>query len=244
MVFGRDDTAPTLTDRERALVEQHLPLVQRIASRWRACRRQQVEHGDLVQIGALGLMEAARRFDPDRGESFAAFARARVEGSIRDALRAVDPLSRDARAGVRQLEQAARDIKGRCGREPEVEELAAALRWSPDSVRRRQQDLGALKAGMAHTMPQPREVGPRDAAAIHAPAGPHAAVIDREVKGAVARAIGALPARHQLVLALYYQADLTLREVGDVLRVTESRVCQLHGAAMARLRTSLRPVAA
>ena len=92
-----------LDDYQRQLVEEHQPFVRQLASRWRAAEKQNIDHGDLVQVGTLGLIDAARRFDPSRGRAFRAFARPRVEGAIRDALRAADPLSRQERQGVRRL---------------------------------------------------------------------------------------------------------------------------------------------
>jgi RNA polymerase sigma factor for flagellar operon FliA len=241
------DAAQSLTEDESRLVEEHLPLVHRLATKWRACCRQQVEHADLVQVGSLGLMDAARRFDPSRQRSFAAFAQARVQGSIRDALRMMDPLSRDERQSVRRLEECRREMRIRRGREPQTEELAEALKWTVEAVQRCQADVSALRGGLAQTLAEPVGLTSGDSPFAASDVDAFKRVLRGELGEAIGEAIDRLPERQRMVLALYYTEDLTMRDVGRVMSVTESRVSQLHSAAMGTLRDvlhELAPVAA
>ncbi|MEM7243701.1 MAG: FliA/WhiG family RNA polymerase sigma factor [Acidobacteriota bacterium] len=237
----------TLTEEQRRLVEEHLPLVHRLATKWRACCRQQVEQSDLIQVGALGLMEAARRYDASRQHSFAAFAQARIQGSIRDALRALDPLSRDQRQNVRRLEDMRREMRIRLGREPSLDELAGRLGWPIDAVRRCKADVAALQGGLAQTLSEPKGLTEEDSPFRDQNPDAFRMVLRGELRDAVKEAVTNLPERQQLVLSLYYGEGMTMRDVGDVLAVTESRVSQLHSAAIRALRAQLddlEPVAA
>ncbi len=224
-----------LTAEQRRLVEAHLPLVHAIASRWRSRCRSTIDHQELVQAGALGLMHAARRHEPARGP-FVAFASQRIKGAIGDHLRELDPLSRDRRAAVRSLRDATSQLRNKLGREPEAGELACKLRWSSDAVDAALTDLAALDAGWAQVM-DPASCD--EIAADDDPTGsdgPLARLLAAERVDRVEAALAGLTERERLVLDLYYRQELTMNEVGEVLGVTESRVSQIHSSAVAHLR--------
>ncbi|MEM7247701.1 MAG: FliA/WhiG family RNA polymerase sigma factor [Acidobacteriota bacterium] len=229
-----------LTTEQQELVESHLSLVRRIGSRWRSRCRTHVEYSDLLQVGALGLIDAARRYDPRRHDTFEAFAKQRIRGAICDALRELDPLSRRRRKSVRRLEEAIRDLESRHGREPETEELARELSWDLEAVIEAQGDLAALSVGWAQTLELPEEGEYTEAFSSQPQEDPCSALLKTELVEELAGAISELPDRHQQVLSLYYDEGLTMREIGEILEVTESRVSQLHGSAVANLRGKLR----
>jgi RNA polymerase sigma factor for flagellar operon FliA len=230
-----------LDDHQRSLVEENLSLVNRIGSRWRARCRTHVEYADLLQVGALGLIDAARRHDPARHETFQAFAKERIKGAICDALRAIDPLTRRRRQAVRAMELATRELETYLGREPDADELSRKLGWSAAEVAETQADMAALSVGWAQTLELPDEGGDDEAfLATNGNHDPCSSLMRDELKAELARAISDLPERQQVVLSLYYNEGLTMKEIGDVLAVTESRVSQIHSAAVAALRAAVR----
>jgi RNA polymerase sigma factor FliA len=214
----------------RELVEAHLPLVNQVASRWRARCRTSLSYGDLLQVGSLALVEAARRYDPARCDSFAAYAHDRVRGAICDSLRALDPLSRRRRAAVRELEGAMADRAVPGAGEPDPRELASHLGWTLAAVEEARSDRAALTSGWAQTLETTDVAGEDD---------PFTALMESEARELLRDAIGELPERQQLVLSLYYVEELCLREIGEVLGVTESRVSQIRTAAIGALRSSM-----
>jgi len=219
-----------LDARRRELVEAHLPLVQQVAAKWRARCRTSLSHADLVQVGALALVEAARRYDPSRCDSFGAFAHERVRGAICDTLRQLDPLSRRRRAAVRALEGAMADCTTPGAGEPDPMQLATKLGWSMSAVEEARADRAALASGWAQTLETVDTAGEED---------PFSALLRGEEHALLQHAIQELSERQQLVLSLYYVEELSLREIGEVLGVTESRVSQIRTAAIASLRASL-----
>jgi RNA polymerase sigma factor for flagellar operon FliA len=182
---------------ERATVEQYLPLVERVARRVARRLPRSVGLDDLVGAGSLGLIDAVKRFDSHRAQSFAAYAELRIRGAILDHLRTIDWLPRSMRASVKRGES------------------EAAVISVDDRSGSGFEDFEA---------PSP---------------SPASLVEQREARAALVTALGALPERTRRLMALYYVDELTLKEVGEVLGVTESRVCQLHGDAVNRLRNAL-----
>jgi RNA polymerase sigma factor for flagellar operon FliA len=179
-------------------VASHLPLVHKVAKRIARRLPRVVELGDLVAAGTIGLIDAAKRFDPKRAQSFDGYAQLRVRGAIFDHLREMDWLSRSQRARVNGDDAAVLGVV------------------SVEDVR----DDGF--DGFAHDLPSP------------------ALAFDvRERNEKLGDAVAQLPKRSQEILALYYVEDLTLREIGVVFGITESRACQLHGQALAQLRAQL-----
>jgi RNA polymerase sigma factor for flagellar operon FliA len=212
---------------EDALVAEHAGLVARCARRLAARTAGAVAADDLWSAGALGLLDAAKRFDAGRDVKFESFAEHRIRGAMLDELRRLDHLPRRLRADLDAAERARARLGQALGREPEAAEVAAELGVSLE-------DLDAMQALGA---PHVDLSGVLDLECLE-PGGEERA-IRAELARRLAAAVGALPERLQLVLSLHYVEGLTYREIAGILKVSEPRVCQLHGEAMKLLRPRL-----
>ncbi|MNZ45780.1 RNA polymerase sigma factor FliA [compost metagenome] len=222
--------------RQRDLLEQHLPLVRRQALSLQLKLPASVDLDDLIQAGTIGLLDALKRYDASQGATFATFASQRVRGAMLDELRSRDWVPRSVRRNARALDEALRQLEQRLGRPPEERELAAALGVSLEEYWQMLLDANGSQLVALDEMAQD-EVDARSTG--HLPS-PFAELADGRDRERLVQAIDALPEREKLLLGLYYQEDLNLKEIGAVLGVSESRVCQLHSQAVARLRTWLR----
>jgi len=215
------------TDTDSALIARHGALIDRAARRLAGRTAGAVSPEDLWSAGALGLIDAARRFDPSRDVRFETFAEHRIRGAMLDEMRRMDHLPRRLRAQTEQLEQARARLGQTLKREPTSEELAGEIGL----------DLEGLDAILA--LAQPHLVLLE---ALEAPAAPADEAVARgELVRALSQAVAELPERLQLVLSLHYVEGFTYREIAKVLEVSEPRVCQLHGDALAQLRARLDP---
>jgi len=203
-----------------------------------------VEEGDLVAYGLLGLMGAIERFDPGRDIKFETYAIARIKGSIIDELRSMDWVPRSVRARARDIERAIADLEGRLTRAPTDEEIASKLGITEDEFQDSLLEISRSSiAALDELWASPGSSG--DAVALidtiedPAAAEPQSAMAQTELREALGEAISRLPEREKLVVTLYYYEELTLREIGEVLGVTESRVSQLHTKAILRLKARL-----
>ncbi len=226
--------------REKLLLD-HLPQVQYIARRIHDRLPPQVLLEDLVHAGILGLMDAVRKYDPGKNVQLKHYAEFRIRGAILDSLRQVDWSPRALRRQARLLEQALSNCKARLGRDPSEPEIAAELNISLESLQQllgdlRGLDIGSLQAesneSAGDEVAQPRAVGEEN--------DPYQQALRSEMNGLLERAIGELPDRERQVLALYHYEELTMKEVGAVLKIGESRVSQIHTAALLRLRVRMR----
>jgi len=229
--------------RER-LVVAYSPLVKYVSGRMASGLPAHVDEADLISYGLVGLINAIERFEPAREIKFETYAITRIKGAIIDELRTLDWVPRSVRARAREIERANAKLEHRLQRAPTDEEMATELKISVEEF----QDFllqisnstvaaldelwtvsdasgdAVLEVGLVHDRRGVRRVG----------------VVDRvEQRDRVAEAIARLPEREKLVVALYYYENLTLREIGEVLGVTESRVSQLHTKAVLRLRSRL-----
>ena len=222
-----------------ALVLAHVDLVKSIASRLGRRLPPQVEVSELVSVGVLGLIEAATRYRPSTGVPFDAFARRRIHGAMLDALRGLDWVPRSLRKLQRKVDGTIADLRHSLGREPEGAEIAGALGVSETEYDGMLDELRS--ADLAAIRHIDGESGSGSAAleiAIDAE-GQYARVERGELRACLARAIAGLPERERHILALYYDEELTLAEIGRVVGVGESRVSQLRSQAIARLRGTL-----
>jgi RNA polymerase sigma factor for flagellar operon FliA len=229
------DADENLTRRDE-LVMQHVGLVKTLASRLASRLPSQVEVSELISVGVIGLIDAAGRFKPSLGVPFDAFARRRIHGAMLDSLRDLDWAPRAVRKLRREVDAAILRLRGELGREPEGEEVAAAMNVAPLEYDRM---LDQLRSADLATI---REAsGERDLLelAIDKSEGPFATVHRQELRAHLAAAIVQLPERERQILALYYEQELTLAEIGEVIGVGESRISQLRTQALARLRTLL-----
>jgi RNA polymerase sigma factor for flagellar operon FliA len=213
-------------------VTKYIGLVNRIARKMGKALPRSVRLEDLISAGSLGLLDASKRYDPERNDCFEIYASYRIRGAILDELREADSLSRDMRRLWKQLERATSDLANQLGRAPSDAEVAAHLGITvAEMYDRRAKLTGAMVVGMDdvdrdfldHT---------QDATALD----PFEQTSLREELARLAACIGRLPKFMQQALSLYYLQGLNLREVGVVMGVSESRVCQIHGEAAQRLR--------
>jgi RNA polymerase sigma factor for flagellar operon FliA len=227
---------PNTRINETHLIRDHGELVKRIAHHVAARLPPSVDVDDLIQAGAVGLIEAARHYSGERGASFETYAGIRIRGAIMDELRRGDWAPRSVHRRHREISGAIRQIEQRTGREAREEEIVGELGLTLDEYHHALQDAVQCRV---LSIDMPREDGE---AAFDMPdetAEPSRAVEKAEFQECLSEAIRELPERERLVLSLYYDEEINLREIGAVLHVTESRVCQIHGQALLRLRARL-----
>jgi RNA polymerase sigma factor for flagellar operon FliA len=232
--------------RER-LVVAYSPMVKFVAGRLGAGLPSHVDDADLISYGLLGLIGAIERFEPERGIKFETFAMTRIRGAIIDELRSLDWVPRSVRSRAREIEAAQHKLEHELQRAPTEAELADALGISEEMLQTSLleianssvyaldelwtvSDSSGDKVSLLDTISDPRAEDPQESLASN------------EIKDRLTEAVASLPEREQLVVALYYYEGLTLREIGEVLGVTESRVSQLHTKAVMRLKSALQPV--
>lgn len=221
------------------LVMEHVGLVKAMASRLANRLPPQVEVSELVSVGVLGLIDAAGRFRPSLGVPFSAFARRRIHGAMLDSLRGLDWAPRAVRKLRRDVDSAIANLRFELGREPESADIARALDVSETEYEKM---LDRLKVAELASIRQ-SSVGEDGRTAldveIEPSEGPHARLEREEMRRLLAQSITDLPDRERHILALYYEEELTLAEIGQVIGVGESRVSQLRSQAIARLRSAL-----
>jgi RNA polymerase sigma factor for flagellar operon FliA len=235
---GGDDGA-----RER-LVVAYSPMVKFVAGRLGAGLPSHVEDADLISYGLVGLIGAIERFEPERGIKFETFAMTRIRGAIIDELRSLDWVPRSVRSRAREIETAQAKLEHELQRAPTEAELASKLNMTEEELQSALLEIAnssvyALDELWTVSDSSGDQVSLLDTIADDSAADPQEALASTEVKDLLTEAIGGLPEREQLVVALYYYENLTLREIGEVLGVTESRVSQLHTKAVMRLKSSL-----
>jgi RNA polymerase sigma factor FliA len=220
------------SDTQQLLYERYTPLVRRISMKTVRSLPSSVTLDDLLSAGWIGLAEALRRRTPAMDEQqFEAFASHRVQGAILDYLRSLDPLSRKLRGASRRITEVTSELTQGLGRAPEEEEIAAGLGVG---IEQYHQLLGDIAdAGLARLE---LTDGLGVASEHHSP---ESLASQHELVEQVSDAIDALPERLRIILGLHYQEDCSFREIGEILGVTESRVCQLHSEAVHRIRARL-----
>ncbi len=226
-------------ERERLLLE-HLPQVQYVARRIHGRLPQHVLLEDLVHAGILGLMDAVRKYDPSKNVQLKHYAEFRIRGAILDSLRLVDWSPRALRRQARRMEQAINQCKARLGRDPSETEIAEEMQVSLVSLQRLQGDLRGLDIGSLQAdvdEPGEREISKPRAEATEE--DPYHRAVRAETKRLLEKAIGELPGREREVLALYHFQEMTMKQVGAMMRIGESRVSQIHTSALLRLRERL-----
>ncbi|HCA27489.1 MAG TPA: RNA polymerase sigma factor FliA [Betaproteobacteria bacterium] len=225
-----------LSDKNQ-VVADYLPLVKRIATHLIARLPPSVQLDDLVQVGMIGLLDAANHFDSNQGAQFETYAAQRIRGAMLDELRQIDWMPRTARKQMRHIEAAVHALEQRLGRSPGEQEIAEELHLSLAAYR--QALLDARGHQLLYYEDFAHGEGDSDFFEHHlsdAQDNPFASLHDEGFREALAAAIDILPEREKLVMGLYYEEELNLREIGAVLGVSESRVCQLHSQAVVRLR--------
>lgn len=222
---------------ESALVRRHADLVKRIAHHLAARLPSSVEVDDLIQAGVIGLLEAARHYSGTHGASFETYAGIRIRGAMLDELRQTDWAPRSVHRREREVAEAMREIEQAKGREARDHEIAERLRIGLAEYHAIVQDAARCQV---LSLDHGGEDGDETLDAPDDGAGPLQRLQHDEFQRELAVAIGELPERERLVLSMYYERELNLREIGEVLKVSESRVCQIHGQALLRLRARLK----
>jgi RNA polymerase sigma factor FliA len=224
------------------LILHYAPLVKYVAGRVAVGMPANVEHADLVSYGIFGLMDAIEKFDLDKGFKFETYAVTRIRGAIIDELRSVDWVPRSVRARARKLEAAVQKLESDLHRSPSEEEIAAELDWT---VAELQDALTRISMTSMAALDEVLDIGEGDRLtlvdtlqdlSVELPEDSYDSV---ETKDLLRATLGRLTDREQMVLGLYYYEGMTLAQIGDVLGVTESRICQIHTKAVMSLRAKL-----
>ena len=241
-LWARYQTKPTGRIRD-SLILHYSPLVKYVASRVAVGLPQNVEQADLVSYGMFGLIDAIDKFELGRGFKFETYAISRIKGAILDELRSIDWVPRSVRAKVRGIEKAYSKLEAKLGRTPTDAEVAKELGWTDAQF---QQTLSQISTVGLAALDEILVVGGERGEALtlgdtiaDASHGPMGAFEVAELRQLLATAINTMPEREKIVLTLYYYENLTLSEIGRVLGVTESRVCQIHTKAVLQLRSRL-----
>ncbi|MFW6138047.1 MAG: RNA polymerase sigma factor WhiG [Spirochaetota bacterium] len=224
-------------------VNKYAPLVKYVAGKIAIGMPQNVDFDDLVGCGVFGLLDAIDKFDPDRDIKFKTYAVTRIRGAIYDELRSIDWVPRSVRQKAKELERVIGKLENKLGRSAEDEEIAREMGISLKDFHSLVLKLSGAsvlslsdiwyvgdesdKVSVAETIESPKSLNPE------------AIVEKEEIKKIIVNAISELPEKEKKVLILYYYEDLTLKEIGEVLQVTESRISQLHTKAIVRLRSKL-----
>jgi len=229
------------TEARDRLVMEHVTLVRTLAQRLAQRLPSQVEVSDLISVGVLGLIDAASRYKPTLGVPFDAFARRRVQGAMLDSLRDLDWAPRSLRRLRRDVDAAVAAARRRLGHEPEEGDVAAEMSLSPADYERALEQLRTLEIGAVRSLDSTSEDGLSHLELCIDPGEGASAQLERkELREHLAKAIQKLPDRERQILSLYFEEELTLAEIGEVIGVGESRVSQLRSLALSRLRTLLR----
>ena len=225
-----------------ARVRDLAPLVKRIAHHMMASLPPSVEIDDVIQSGMMGLLDAARRYQTSEGAQFETYAVQRIRGAMLDGLRQCDWLPRGIRRSLRRVEAMVSRLEQQNGRAPTESELAKALDMSLGDYQQLLQDARGYQIVSYEDFSGDEEDSFLERHAAGPENDPLEFLADRNVRQTLVEGIEELPEREKLVMALYYEQELNLREIGEVLGVSESRVCQIHTQAIARLRVRMRDV--
>jgi RNA polymerase sigma factor for flagellar operon FliA len=223
------------------VVRQYLPLVKRIAYHMMARLPASVEVDDLIQVGLIGLMDAVQRFDGSQGAQFESYATQRIRGSMLDDLREADWLPRHIRQKSRQIESAINKLAQRYGRPPTEQEISSEMGIS---ISEYQGMLGDVKGNQLLYYEDFSDEESSDFLErylVDDVSDPLSLLEDEGFRKGLIAAIDELPERERNLMGMYYEQDMNLKEIGAVMGVSESRICQLHSQAVARLRAKMKP---
>ena len=233
------DETPVDQIPQQELVLRHADLVKRIAYHLVSRMPPNVEVDDLIQAGMLGLLDAAKHYSANKGANFETYAGIRIRGAMLDEVRKSDWTPRSVHRSMRQMAEVVRQIENEQGHDAKSTDIAARLNVTLDDYHKLLQDAASCRLFSFDQMGTgDDDSSPADHARDERP-GPFEDIEQAGFRDALAAAIDGLPEREKMVLSLYYDDELNLREIGEVLEVSESRVCQIHGQALVRLRSRL-----
>jgi RNA polymerase sigma factor FliA len=241
------EPAIPLNPERDALILEHIPQIKYIAQRISTKLPSHVELNDLVSAGTLGLLDAIEKFDPDRGVKFKTYAELRIKGAILDSLRNLDWAPRSLRKKSKDLERVYRELEQRLGRPASDKEVCETMEITLEEFYELVDQIKGLNLGSFHELSsQDDDKNGGEPLVKYVPDSPQLDPFfvfhKSEIRDILSTAIDTLPKKERLVVSLYYFDELTMKEIGKVLGVNESRVSQLHTKAMLRLRTKLRKV--
>jgi RNA polymerase sigma factor for flagellar operon FliA len=225
------------------LILSHLPLVKYLVKRIAANLPSYLDEEDLTSVAVIGLITSAERFEPSRGVRFKTFAEQRIKGTIYDELRAQDWFSRSVREKYKRLERELMSLSHQLGRDPTGEEIASALNLEMEDYYQMLAEVHSyafMSLDESWQDDEGNNVSLLDMLEDTSSANPQNQLIKRQVVESLGEAINMLPEKEKLVITLYYYEELNLKEIGEIIGLTESRVSQLHSQAILRLRSKLK----
>ncbi len=235
------EAQPLAMDRDAA-IQQYAPLVKYVVGRLAIGLPAILDYEDILSYGTIGLIEALDRYDGSKGVKFETYAISRIRGSIIDALRALDRLPRSVRQKAKKLAQVTQAFTLENGREPTDEEVATAMGLTIEQYNTMLVDCSWVTVSLDGLLD--RDTNDDGAAPTELPADPNEEdftqrLEKRQMLDALTGAVKGLPEREWLIVSLYYRDEMTMKEIAQILEISESRVCQLHGRALSRLRARL-----
>ncbi|MCC7174633.1 MAG: FliA/WhiG family RNA polymerase sigma factor [Bryobacterales bacterium] len=225
-------------DRDQIILE-HLPLVRVIAIRVHENLPVHVDIDDLVHAGIMGLLDAAAKFNPRKQVAFSSYAKHRIKGAILDSLRQLDWASRDLRRRHKQIEAATRELAAVLHRNPTHAEVAEKLGLDEERWRRMMIELRNVGLVSASGRQQDREESPAPEFPAEEGTQPDRMCAKQQLRGHLSLALGTLPERYRQVVQLYYTKEMTMREIGELMGINESRVSQIHKSALQKMASAL-----
>lgn len=238
-VKAKADKSEALRERRDRVVLEHLPLVKAIAVRVHENLPVHVEVDDLVHAGVLGLFDAATKFNPEKQVAFSAYAKHRIKGAILDSLRQLDWASRDMRRRHKQVEAATRELAATLQRNPTEAEVAQKLGMDVERMRTMMLDLRNVGLISASTRGNESEDLPAPDYPTKPDSHPDSICAKEQLRSVLGVAMKTLPERYQKVVMLYYTNEMTMKEIGNILGINESRVSQIHKSALEKMNVAL-----
>jgi RNA polymerase sigma factor FliA len=230
------------------VIKEYAPMIKYVANRIALRLPPHIEVDDLISVGVLGLIDAISKYDSTRGAKFKTYAEFRVRGAILDELRSMDWVPRSVRQKASSMDAIVQKLQAQLGRPPEDEEIAQEMGVSMDDFYGAVNQTRSMPLLSLEDLGISKDTGEQqsllDCLAGKSEADPQTQLRLTELKGIIAKAIDTLPEKERLMISLYYYEELTMKEIGEVLGITESRVSQIHSKAVFRLRSKLKAVIA
>ena len=235
-------------ENREAVIKEYAPMVKYVANRIAMRLPPHIEVDDLMSVGVLGLIDAIDKYDSSRGAKFKTYAAFRVRGAILDELRSMDWVPRSVRQKASAMDGVIQKLQNKLGRPPEDEEIAESMGINLDELFTMLNETKSMPILSLEDLGIAKESGEQqsllDCLAGKGDADPQTQLRLNELKGIIAKAIDTLPEKERLMISLYYYEELTMKEIGEVLGITESRVSQIHSKAVFRLRNKLKSIIA
>ncbi len=236
------------TENREEVIKQYSPMIKYVANRIAMRLPPHIEVDDLISVGVLGLIDAITKYDPTRGAKFKTYAEFRVRGAILDELRSMDWVPRSVRQKASNVDSVVQKLQSKLGRPPEDEEVAGEMGISLDQFFDTLNETKSMPVLSLEGLGIAKETGEQqsllDCLAGKSDTDPQIQIRLNELKEIIAQAIDTLPEKARLMISLYYYEELTMKEIGAVLDVTESRVSQIHSKAVFKLCTELKALIA